>query len=169
MKYILKFFLILLVLLASALLYNYWPESTLPANTKATRLIIYKSERKLELWENKNLVKCYRISLGGNPIGHKQHQGDQKTPEGKYFIDSKNPNSDWHLNLGISYPNAKDRLNAKKPGGAIKIHGMRDDLAFIGKLHRLIDWTNGCVAVTNQEMDELYQAVAVGTPIEIYP
>lgn len=123
----------------------------------------------MELWVGNRLVKTYRISLGKNPVGHKQHQGDGKTPEGLYYINAKNPNSQFHLNLGISYPNNEDRRNSSDPGGDIKIHGLKNGNGFIGKFHRLLDWTNGCIAVTNEEMEELYEAVPIGTAIEINP
>ena len=119
------------------------------------------------------MIKAYKVSLGKHPIGHKEMEGDSKTPEGHYTIDSKNPNSAYYLNLGISYPSLADRQRAKgegkNPGGDIKIHGMKNGYGFIGKLHRLINWTDGCIALTNEEMEELYHLVDIGTPIEIKP
>lgn len=97
----------------------------------------------------------------------------KKTPEGLYFINDKNPNSIFHKNLGISYPDKKDIINAKrlgkKAGGDIKIHGLSDNRNYIKTFHRWRDWTAGCIAVTNEEIDELYAAVKIGSPIEIYP
>ena len=120
-----------------------------------------------------HLIKTYRISLGRNPIGHKEYEGDKKTPEGHYYINDKNPNSGYHKNLGILYPNKEDIENAKrlgKPvGGDVKIHGLRNGIGFLGKFHRWYDWTMGCIALTNEEIDELYNAVAIGTQIEIKP
>ncbi|MBA9072554.1 murein L,D-transpeptidase YafK [Flavobacterium gossypii] len=119
------------------------------------------------------LLKTYRISLGKNPVGHKQFEGDCKTPEGIYSIDGRNPNSTFHKNLGISYPNEKDLEKAKslgKPaGGDIKIHGLRNGRGYISKFHRWRDWTAGCIAVTDVEIDELYDAVKIGAEIQIYP
>ena len=118
-------------------------------------------------------MKQYSISLGGNPIGHKQFEGDEKTPEGSYFIDGKNPNSKYYKNLGISYPNAEDkafaRSKGRNPGAAIKIHGLPNDKPWLGKLHLLKDWTHGCIAVTNKQMDEIYSSVKIGTKITILP
>lgn len=140
---------------------------------KVDQIIVLKSKRKLQLFNNGEKVKQYSISLGGNPVGHKQFEGDQKTPEGKYFINGKNPNSEYYKNLGISYPNEKDKVFAKKhgksPGGAIKIHGLPNDKPWLGKLHLLKDWTYGCIAVTNKQMDEIYRNVGVGTKIVIMP
>jgi murein L,D-transpeptidase YafK len=119
------------------------------------------------------LIKSYQIALGKNPTGPKQFEGDFRTPEGLYYINDKNPNSKYHKNLGISYPNEKDLQNAKKqgkkPGGQIKIHGLPKNLSWLGKLHVLVDWTKGCIAVTNEEIDELYEIIEIGTPVEIKP
>lgn len=119
------------------------------------------------------MIKKYAISLGFSPKGKKRFENDGKTPEGLYYINNKNPNSICYKNLGISYPNKADILNAKKEhlpvGGSIKIHGLLNGRGFIGKFHRLFDWTNGCIAVTNMEIDELYNHTPIGTPIEIGP
>jgi len=119
------------------------------------------------------LIKTYKIAIGQNSVGDKEFEGDKKTPEGNYTINSKNPNSGWHKNLGVSYPNNEDIAQAKsfgKPvGGDIKIHALRNGLGFIGKFHRSYDWTNGCIAVTNEEVDELYDIVKIGAVIEIQP
>lgn len=118
------------------------------------------------------LLKTYKVSLGKNPLGRKQFEGDCRTPEGIYSIDGKNPKSAFHKNLGISYPNEKDLENAKrlgKPtGGDIKIHGLRNGKGYISKFHRWKDWTAGCIAVTDTEIDELYDAVKMGAEIYIY-
>ncbi len=153
--------------------YYFYPEDKLPANTQINKLIVYKSNRQLLAYSNGQLFKTYKISLGRQPIGHKAFEGDKKTPEGLYFINDKNPNSGYYKNLGISYPNKDDIETAKRlgqpPGGDIKIHGLRNKTGFIGKFHRWHDWTLGCIAVTNEEIDELYRAVKIGTPIEIRP
>ena len=142
-------------------------------SAKIDKIIIEKGKRELQVYSNNKWIKTYKISLGRNPVGKKEFQGDQKTPEGKYVINDKNPNSGYHKNLGISYPNEQDIEYAKKkgkdPGGQIKIHGIKNGFGWIGKLHRLIDWTAGCIAVTNEEIDELYAIVRIGTPVEIKP
>ncbi|MGX3045979.1 L,D-transpeptidase family protein [Helicobacter sp. T3_23-1056] len=120
------------------------------------------------------VAKTYHIALGGNPQGHKAQEGDSKTPEGEYLIDSKNPKSRFFLNLGISYPNRADLAEAKargvSAGGDIKIHGLRNGLGFLGKLSYVAgDWTDGCIAVLNDEIKELYESVKVGTKIMIVP
>ncbi len=146
------------------------PVSTLP---DIDNIIVRKSARKLEVYHAGELVKTYHIALGKNPQGHKQREGDSKTPEGKYFIAYHNPKSSYHLSLKISYPNEQDKLNAEKmgvsPGGDIMIHGLPNRAPFLGKLHNLTDWTQGCIAVNNQEIEEIYAAVKDGTPIELLP
>ncbi len=143
------------------------------AKNSIDRIIVTKSKRSLDLYQGNHFVTTYPIAIGKNPIGHKEFEGDKKTPEGNYTINSKNPNSGWHKNLGISYPNAQDIAHAKSlgkpPGGDIKIHALRNGFGFIGKLHRSFDWTNGCIAVTNEEIDELYDAIKIGAVIEIQP
>jgi murein L,D-transpeptidase YafK len=167
------FFIVTFILLLSILIYNYYPEKPLSKNIKFDSIVVLKNERTLYAYQNKELIKSYYISIGRNSIGPKQFEGDCKTPEGIYMIDSKNSKSAYHKNLGISYPNNKDKEYAKKynkpPGSAIKIHGIRAPLGFIGKFHRLLNWTLGCIAVTNKEMDELYAATNIGTPILIKP
>lgn len=125
------------------------------------------------VFEHQMLLKSYTIALGSNPVGKKEVEGDGKTPEGFYLIEDKNPNSDYHLNLGVSYPNEDDKANAerlgKKPGGDIKIHGLKNGWGFVGKFHHFFDWTEGCIAVTNAEIEEIFAATHPHTPIEIYP
>lgn len=154
-------------------IYYFYPEKKLPTNIQIDKLVVNKSKRELLAYSNGQLIKTHRISLGRNPIGHKEYEGDKKTPEGIYYINDKNPNSGYHKNLGISYPNKKDIENAKRlgksPGGDVKIHGLRNGSGFISRFQRWGDWTMGCIALTNSEMDELYEAVAIGTPIEIKP
>jgi murein L,D-transpeptidase YafK len=153
--------------------YYFYPEQKLPTDIRIDKLVVYKSKRQLLAYSNGELVKTYRISLGRQPIGDKEFEGDKKTPEGLYFINDKNPNSGYHKNLGISYPDKDDIENAKrlgKPtGGDVKIHGLRNRTSFIGKFHRCFDWTLGCIAVTDEEIDELYDAVKIGTKIDIKP
>ena len=136
-------------------------------------ICVVKHLRELYVFHKDTLLKIYRMSLGDAPVGHKHTEGDEKTPEGLYFIDGKNPFSSCHKNLGISYPNAADCAYAKrlgKPtGGDIKIHGLPNGQGYIGAGHLLDDWTNGCIAVTDEEIDELYGHVRVGAPILIMP
>lgn len=147
------------------------PQSRLPSDAEIDKIVILKSKRQMMVYQHDILLKTYKISLGRNPLGTKQFEGDKKTPEGLYYINDKNPNSLYHKNLGISYPNQKDtehaRSSGKNPGGDIKIHGLRNGLGFISKFHRLVDWTSGCIAVTNSEIEELYNHTPIGTPIEI--
>ncbi|HEA26641.1 MAG TPA: hypothetical protein ENH92_05905 [Ectothiorhodospiraceae bacterium] len=139
----------------------------------ADKILVEKSSRTLTLFRNGVPLKSYSVALGGQPVGKKQLKGDGKTPEGDYIIDWHHPNSDFHLALHISYPNSTDVASAAArdtiPGGEIMIHGIRNGLGFIGPLHRLFDWTQGCVALTDAEIEELYRAVPDGTPIEIRP
>jgi murein L,D-transpeptidase YafK len=161
------------LLFLGLIVYYFYPEDKLPTDIQIDKLVVYKSKRELLAYSNEKLVKTYKISLGSNPIGDKEFEGDKKTPEGLYIINDKNPNSGYHKNLGVSYPNKDDIENAKrlgKPvGGDIKIHGLRNRTGIIGKFHRWTDWTLGCIAVTDEEIDELYNAVKIGTPIEIHP
>lgn len=146
------------------------PVSTLP---KIDKIVVRKAARKLELYHNGKIVKTYTIALGRNPVGHKQQEGDSKTPEGKYFIAYHNPKSSYHLSLKISYPDEQDKLNAQKmgvsAGGNIMIHGLPNRAPFLGRFHNLTDWTQGCIAVNNYEIEEIYAAVKDKTPIEILP
>lgn len=140
---------------------------------QADKVLVVKSKRVLVLLSEGEILKTYKIALGGRPVGHKIEKGDQRTPEGTYVLDSRNPHSKYHLSIHISYPNSLDRENAQKrgaePGGAIMIHGLPDELGNVGKLHRTADWTKGCIAVTNKEIEEIWRLVPDGTPIEIKP
>ncbi|MCB2134761.1 MAG: L,D-transpeptidase family protein [Rhodobacteraceae bacterium] len=135
---------------------------------EVTQILVQKSERRMHLLNGRVALKSYDIALGGNPVGHKQFEGDLKTPEGLYYIDRRNPNSAYHLSLGISYPNAKDVAEAealgKKPGGDIFIHGRAGPRA-----KRSGDWTAGCISVKDKEIEEVYAMVRNGTPIFISP
>ena len=133
------------------------------------RIVVKKGERRLYLMRNGEPLRSYRIALGYSPLGHKRRQGDGKTPEGIYFIDRLNPASNYRKALSISYPNSADRLHAMRrgdnPGGAIMIHGQPNRKTE----PKTGDWTFGCIAVSDMEIDEIYQMVEVGTPIEILP
>ncbi|MBP6755622.1 MAG: L,D-transpeptidase family protein [Bacteroidia bacterium] len=135
-------------------------------------MVINKKDRELLVFnKNNQLLKKYNIALGFAPKGKKEVQGDGRTPEGVYFINGRNPHSIAYKNLGISYPNKEDVKNAngKSAGGDIKIHGLMNNFWFVGNFHRFFDWTNGCIAVNNSEMEELFNAVSVGAKIEIKP
>jgi murein L,D-transpeptidase YafK len=137
------------------------------------RILIEKSKRSLSLMSGSRIVKTYKVALGAEPVGAKDRQGDHKTPEGIYSIDGKNPNSQFHKALHISYPSPSDREQAQKlhvlPGGDVEIHGLGAKWGWVGSQHRLKDWTDGCIAVTNEEIDEIYPLVKVGTIVEIRP
>ncbi|MGH1576079.1 L,D-transpeptidase family protein [Planktotalea sp.] len=135
---------------------------------RVTRVIVYKGQRKMHLMHKGKALRSYDIGLGFAPYEHKREEGDGRTPEGEYIIDRRNPNSKFHLSLGIDYPNAQDVAKARaagvSPGGDIFIHGRPSIYASGGR-----DWTAGCIAVTNKEMERIYAMVKNGTPISIYP
>ncbi len=139
----------------------------------ADKVLIEKKERRLTLFSKGEAIKTYKIALGGNPVGPKESRGDNKTPEGIYTIESRNRHSEYHLSLRLSYPNEKDKRRAEalgvSPGGDIMIHGIKNGLAWVGGFHTGIDWTEGCIAVTNKEMEEIARLVPNGTPVEIRP
>lgn len=138
-----------------------------------SKVLIEKSKRRLTLISNGEVIKTYKIALGKNQVGPKEKQGDYKTPEGIYTIESRNRRSGYHLSLRISYPNTTDKKRAEElgvsPGGDIMIHGLKNGLAWVGGFHSEIDWTEGCIAVTNQEIEEIARLVPDGTPVEIVP
>ena len=141
---------------------------------KVNLIVVEKFKRQLSVYNNNEKLKTYKISLGKNPIGHKQFEGDGKTPEGIYYIDGKNPKSKYFLNLGISYPDEKDKEYAaahnKSAGGDIKIHGLPNGFSMAKPLFDIYgDWTQGCIAVSNEDMAELYEIIDIGTKIEIKP
>lgn len=140
---------------------------------RADHVLVLKKERTLQLVSHGKVIHSYRIALGGNPVGPKTMQGDHKTPEGDYVLDRRNAHSRFYKAIHISYPNAQDRASASKKGvsagGDVFIHGLPNGYAWIGTSHRLKDWTDGCIAVTDEEMDQIWQSVADGTPIAIRP
>ena len=133
-----------------------------------TRVVVNKGRREMLLLSGESVVRTYRIALGRDPVGHKMQEGDGRTPEGRYTIDRRNPRSAYHLSLHISYPNEQDRERAGvlgvDPGGDIMIHGLPNEGGT-----REGDWTRGCIAVTDAEMDEIWDLVPDGTPVEIGP
>ncbi|MDE0590973.1 L,D-transpeptidase family protein [Halocynthiibacter sp. C4] len=136
---------------------------------EVTRILVYKEDRKMFLMHHDKVLKSYDIHLGFEPVGHKQYEGDGKTPEGSYLINRRNPNSDFYLSIGMSYPNTVDvqraRAVGKSAGGDIFIHGESPDPRYKNKK----DWTWGCIAVTDKEMEEIYPMVNLGTVISVYP
>jgi murein L,D-transpeptidase YafK len=142
-------------------------------NVRVDRAVVYKHDRKLVLLSQGKELRSYKVALGGEPVGPKTRHGDHRTPEGSYVLDSRNLNSHFYKAFHISYPNSTDIGAAKKlgvsPGGDIMLHGLPKEYAWVGKAHVLHDWTDGCVAVTNEEMDEIWKLVRVGTPIDIKP
>jgi murein L,D-transpeptidase YafK len=141
--------------------------------SKADRVLVQKKDRTLTLLANGKVLKIYKVALGGNPVGTKTRQGDHKTPEGIYVLDRRNAASKFHRALHISYPNAQDRAQAKKqnvsPGGDVFVHGLPNGYGWIGQEHRLKDWTDGCIAVTDEEIEEIWRLVPDRTVIEIRP
>jgi murein L,D-transpeptidase YafK len=141
---------------------------------EVTAVQVHKAERKMYLLHNERVLETYNIHLGGQPVGAKQFEGDRKTPEGLYYISHKNPNSTYHLSLGISYPNDQDRAFAaaagKRTGGDIFIHGgppkQANGRAFKTAVR---DWTAGCIAISDKQIEEVYSMIKPGTPIFIMP
>jgi murein L,D-transpeptidase YafK len=157
----------------ATIVYANWPAAGLPEDTTADAVLVEKSARRLTLLRDQQPLKTYRISLGRQPIGPKVQEGDRRTPEGAYILDDRNPASGYHRALHVSYPDADDVSRARElgvsPGGDIMIHGIRNRFGWLGRLHRLADWTQGCIAVTNPEIREIWRAVPDGTPITILP
>lgn len=165
-RYLLTVLIALAVLPAAA---EVAPASMVPVD----KVLVIKSERKLHLLNDGERIRSYRVSLGQEPEGHKLSAGDNRTPEGRYILDWRNAGSDFYKSIHISYPNEKDRHLAEswglEPGGNIMIHGLpneADDWSFAFKG---LDWTDGCIAVSNKAMDEIWARVTTGTPIEIRP
>ncbi len=149
----------LIIALASPF-YSCNANTELSKNAVIDSIVVKKDKREMYVFQKNTLLKTYKIALGLQPKGAKHYQGDMCTPEGLYFIKDKNPNSAYHKNLGISYPSNADKAFAarigKATGGDVKIHGLPNGRGYIGSLHRVNDWTHGCIAVTNEEIDELF-------------
>jgi murein L,D-transpeptidase YafK len=145
----------------------------LPKGAQADSVIVFKGKRQLLLFKNNDTLKVYRVALGRYPNGPKTKKGDKKTPEGRYVIDWRNERSRFYRSLHVSYPNDFDRKRADslgvQPGGDIMIHGLMRGWGWLGKNHLVNDWTNGCIAVTNDEIKEIWRAVPNKTPVIIYP
>lgn len=161
------------VLLAAGFAWLNRPFEPLPDGTHADRLLVEKSARRLIAYAGTRELRVYRIALGREPVGAKTREGDRRTPEGTYRIDGHNPASSFHRALHVSYPSPTDRDRARDagvaPGGLVMVHGIHNGLGWIGRAQRLIDWTAGCIALTDPEIEELYRIVPDGTPIEIRP
>ncbi|WP_199766669.1 L,D-transpeptidase family protein [Paracoccus denitrificans] len=147
------------------------PAYALPEQ-QADRIVVSKGDKTMYLLRGDRILKTYRIAMGSNwNQGHKQREGDERTPEGTYRIDWRNPRSIAHLSLHVSYPDAEDSERARQagysPGGNIMIHGLPNGWGAMGRLHRLLDWTDGCIAVTNDEMREIWSLTPNGTSITI--
>src|SRR5262245_9239148 len=156
---------------AIAFVWGYWPTPTLPTDVHIDRVVLDKSARRLELISGNDVVASYRVALGRHPHGPKRALGDGRTPEGDYVIDYRNLQSRFHRALHISYPSGDDLHDAHargvEPGGSIEIHGVDERLDRLGRFHSFLDWTDGCIAVTNAEVDQIYKVVVDGTPIHI--
>jgi murein L,D-transpeptidase YafK len=154
-------------------LYAHHNWNPLPAGTTIDRIVVEKSARRLSIFREGNQIKTYRIALGRNPVGAKREEGDMKTPEGIYKIDDRNPQSSFHLALHVSYPSEEDDKRAAARGVSagfdIMIHGIQNGRGWIGGFHRWKDWTAGCIAVTDEEIEELWRVTPDGTTIEICP
>jgi murein L,D-transpeptidase YafK len=139
---------------------------------RVAKVVVLKTQHKLLLLDaGNNVIRSYAIAIGRGGLQPKERQGDHKTPEGFYIVDRRKENSRFHRALHVSYPNDSDRERAQRlgvdPGGDIMIHGIENGLGWVGRLHRVVDWTDGCVAVTDPEIEEIWAAVPDGTPVEI--
>ena len=162
---------ILTIFVVASVLFVY--SGVLHSKQKADAVLVVKSESRLYLLRNERPFASFHVTFGGNPKGHKQQLGDQRTPEGKYTLGYKNANSAFYKSIHISYPNAEDRARASKrgvsPGGEIMIHGQPNGWGSFGWAIQLFNWTDGCIALTDRDMDRVWAAVETGTPIEIRP
>ena len=158
------------ILLACLLLFI---THTVWAESPVTLVRVLKSGQKLQLLVGEKVVRELHVVFGANPKGHKMQEGDERTPEGSYSLDYKKPDSAFHRAIHISYPNAKDIASAQargvKPGGEIMIHGQKNGLAWLSFISQRFNWTNGCVALSNEDMDIVWAQVKEGTPVEILP
>ena len=165
--------IVLGLLICAVYVYTHHVWNPLPRGTNIDRILVEKSARRLSVFAGGKKLKEYRVALGRNPIGAKEQEGDMKTPEGRYWIDWRNPESDYHLSLHVSYPSAEDNARAAErgvnAGFDIMIHGITNGGGWIGGFHRMHDWTAGCIALTDEEIEELYRVTPDWTPIEIRP
>jgi murein L,D-transpeptidase YafK len=163
----------LAIFLLASILQTATPAPDVAAHEKVDLILIMKSAHTVTLMSHGQELRTYRVALRSVPVGAKERAGDYKVPEGRYVMDENKSVSRFDLALHIAYPNAADRASAKKrgadPEGEIEIHGLEKKYARVGALHREKDWTNGCIAVTDAEIEEIYPQVAVGTAVEIRP
>jgi murein L,D-transpeptidase YafK len=147
--------------------------SAVPAQLLADRVIVRKAERRLYLMHGDVVLRSYRVALGLNPIGPKEQEGDSRTPEGHYLLTRRNPRSEYFLSIQVSYPNDKDLQRASRnrltPGGAIMIHGLPNELRREPSYYEKRDWTDGCIAVSDSDMLEIWLMTPLDTPIDILP
>lgn len=140
---------------------------------KVDLVVVDKSKANMMLMRKGKVLRSYKIAMGDRPIGHKLQEGDQRTPEGRYILDYKKSDSAYYRAIHISYPNEEDRLRAEAlgidPGGQIMIHGQNPNSSLTPDEAQQLNWTDGCIALKNHEIDELWRAVDMGTPIEIWP
>ena len=146
-------------------------KQALPSDINIDKVFVDKSERILQLLSGDEVIKTYHIALGDSPAGHKRQQGDERTPTGSYKLDYKNEKSSYYRSIHVSYPNSNDKAQARKrgvsPGGDIMIHGQKNGFGHLAAVTQKRDWTDGCIAVTNDEMDEIMSVYQAGMPIEI--
>lgn len=143
------------------------------ATEHADRVVVEKAKRLMTLYKNNQEIAQFHVAIGQDPVGQKNCRGDNRTPEGQYSIVRRKADSNFYRALQLSYPSPADIERAKKfgcePGSNIMIHGLENGYGWVGRTHRSVDWTNGCVAVTNEEMDKLWELVKDGTQVEIRP
>jgi murein L,D-transpeptidase YafK len=165
--------IILVALLSAGGVWANRANEPLPQETRADLIVVEKEKRTLTLYSRGVILRTYRVALGRAPAGAKEHENDSRTPEGRYVIDSRNADSAYHRALHVSYPSDEDKRRASErgvsPGGDIMIHGARNGLGWLGRTHRVFDWTRGWIAVTNKEIEEIWRVVPNGTPIELRP
>lgn len=157
----------------SAMLMSFAPALADDKSEPVTLVVVKKSAYLLELHSNERIVATFPVALGAQPLGHKAREGDERTPEGRYVLDWRNSRSGYHRAIHLSYPNAEDVSVAKaagvNPGGMIMIHGQKNYFGWAAPVTQLFNWTNGCIAVRNEDMDAIWDSVPNGTPIEIRP
>ena len=165
--------LLLIGLAGSLVLVGRQTRAALPADTKADRIVIEKARHRLTLYQGLTVIRDYPVSIGRGGMGRKRQEGDRLTPEGAYRVESRNAGSDYHRALKVSYPGPDDIAAAQalgvSAGSEIMIHGLRNGFGWFGVWHRQVDWTLGCIALTNAEIEEIWRVVPDGTPIEILP
>jgi murein L,D-transpeptidase YafK len=167
-----RLLVVTLLLIAIAAIALHLHQFRTPLQERASKILVLKTEHKLiPLDSANNVIRSYSVAIGRGGLGPKEVQGDHKTPEGLYVVDRHKRDSRFHRALHVSYPNDADRGRAQRlgaePGGDIMIHGIQNGLGWLGPLHRAVDWTDGCIAVTDAEIEEIWSAVPDGTPVEI--